>query len=67
MYLILYHLGGLPKQAGIIKDHFKRCNLLHAVLEGYTAKERGKKPIKSESVFGIHIPSNSIAVVILKL
>lgn len=66
MYLILYHLGGLPKQAGIIKDHFKRCDFT-ACTQGYTAKERGKKRIKSESVFGIHIPSDGIAVVILKL
>lgn len=66
MYPILYHLVAI-KQAGIIKDHFECCDLIAASLEGHTAKGRGKKRIKSEFVFGIHIPSNGIAAIILKL
>lgn len=27
MYLILYHLGGLTMQTGVIYDSFKHCNL----------------------------------------
>ena len=43
MYLILYHLGGLAKQAGIIEDHFKRCDLTARIPGGVHCKGERKE------------------------